>query len=790
MVVALLMALVPTGCGAIKKFRSLKADFVAWREEAPGAPVKPVAANKSQGKEADSDASNASKILASDEWGLTLPLPAAAGPVEGYRWHHPKLQALLAGPAENQPDLKAALRDADRVTSANAAILLARRGDRTGIPRLVETVQTAGVRIQLRQAAADTLASLNDPAPLVELRQLLDQYGKLPPENTNYLPPLHAELLRGLSRHVEASDDPQFTASLRSSSAEVRREALAAWAVCPKVPLPQAAVDLRTDQNSRIRADAIGAIVAHRHPQALEFAQASLADYQVEVRQAAIAALGKLGGPEAQKHLEKFLVFQPDLIRANAIAALDELGAREKVEASAGDTAWRVRQAVAQSLSRYPDAAGVELARKFIKDNNTEVQKQMIASLEKWPLETAGPLLLSALESASYQPRKLAAEQLARRWPAAGNFSVDAPAERRIEMQASLKQLWLQQFGTSNVVQAAFATPAADNLRPNQPLSPARIESARQLLARLNSNAGPVTARAAAVQELADFGPDLEPALSAIVGHSEQTLPEVVYREILPRCSPTFVALDRLSSENVDERRRAADRLRELAGQAPLSNLALARMATVGVLETDALVWRSLLLSVSAETREPAVRLNYAAISHPSPEIRRMACEYLGAHPHADHASALLPALSDENPAVLYAAVRALGHRGILGDPRPLEQMLATSNKALRMEVAISLAQLGAASAPPALERLAHDTDPEIRRRAAATMGQNPDPSYLPTLIALLDDILGVQQAALASLPQVVGADVTRQSNEPAESIPEQMSRWKKWWQQQQANGQ
>ena len=38
---------------------------------------------------------------------------------------------------------------------------------------------------------------------------------------------------------------------------------------------------------------------------------------------------------------------------------------------------------------------------------------------------------------------------------------------------------------------------------------------------------------------------------------------------------------------------------------------------------------------------EPAIRLAYAAISHPSPEVRRLACEHLAAHADPEHAAVL-----------------------------------------------------------------------------------------------------------------------------------------------------
>ena len=98
-------------------------------------------------------------------------------------------------------------------------------------------------------------------------------------------------------------------------------------------------------------------------------------------------------------------------------------------------------------------------------------------------------------------------------------------------------------------------------------------------------------------------------------------------------------------------------------------------------------------------------------------------------------------------------------------------------------ERAESLARLGSEKGPAALQRLALDNDPAVRRQSALIMGQLRDPEFTPQLVQLLDDQGGVSQAALVSLAQIAGRDVTR-SNDPGEPPPstaEVIQRWKEW---------
>jgi HEAT repeat protein len=119
----------------------------------------------------------------------------------------------------------------------------------------------------------------------------------------------------------------------------------------------------------------------------------------------------------------------------------------------------------------------------------------------------------------------------------------------------------------------------------------------------------------------------------------------------------------------------------------------------------------------------------------------------------------------------------------MLADTSSLEGLLTSHDPQIRLAVAEALVILGAQSGPQTLDLLAHDNDIDTRLQTAQLMGRHPDRRYIPPLIGLLDDTLGVRTAALASLPEVVGRDVADRPDDPPTSTLERVERWKKWWQ-------
>jgi len=220
----------------------------------------------------------------------------------------------------------------------------------------------------------------------------------------------------------------------------------------------------------------------------------------------------------------------------------------------------------------------------------------------------------------------------------------------------------------------------------------------------------------------------------------------------------------------------------------PISRLAAERLVQLVVPEQDVLVWHDALSAVRAAPGEDAIRLAYAGLSHPEPEVRRLACELLAERPDPRHLKLLAPALEDRHPAVRLAATGAWGlsaRSAHVTAAHALRRLAARGSAEERLSAAVAMAQAGDPAGKAALERLCFHPDPEIRRRVAQQMGELADPEFAPSLVRLLDDQLSVARAALESLPKVVGRDVAARQEDPPPDTAERMRRWREWFRQQ-----
>jgi HEAT repeat protein len=701
------------------------------------------------------------------------------------RFIHPGLEPLLRQPPAERANLLVALDHPEEPVRLNAAICLARWGDGRALQPCVAIVENVQHRLTTREAAAESLGYLTKPSPAPALGKLLDKFGRYEPSRLmDYSPELHADLLRALSRHVDAAHDTRFQEALRAPGVAARQEALAAWGRSSVPELPPAVVDLRADPNPQIRAAAIVMILTKRHPQALDFAKNSLQDADTEVRTATIAGLGRYGGPDALAMLERIMLSEGEVLRAAAVPALREAGALEKVWNAAGDKAWRVRRAVAEQLAMHPERRTSTLAYKFLADDSGEVRRAVVASLEAWPPQMAGPVLLAALKEPTFETRRLAGEQLARRWPPAAEFAADLPPERREQLAAELEARWSAEFGQVDTAMlvAAAAGSATPLLPGGYSLTPERLDQLQQLIDEASRGA------ALNLPALEGFGLEAIDGLERLVLERNVALPDAVYKQFLATRGAEFAALDLLTSQDVNDRRRAADRLEELAKESPPRPLVTARIARLVVAEQDGLVWRGLVAALDADATPAATTVALSALSHESPEVRRMGCELLAKRAAPEHVPVLLAAAQDAHVGTAAAAVKALAVPGMITDPAPLEKLLTSRNTTLRFETARTLHLNGFASGGAALERLAHDIDPEIRRRAAAAMAETGDRAFLPTLVALLNDpTLGVRKTTVDALVALNGTDISVKTGEPLPSLSERIRRWQAWYENQDA---
>ncbi|MEI8373818.1 MAG: HEAT repeat domain-containing protein [Planctomycetota bacterium] len=686
-------------------------------------------------------------------------------------YRHDGLEQLMARPVAERTVMPELLTDRDPNVVATAAIALARQGHAevaphliAAIPHLITAIQDEALPLPARCAAVEALGQLSGDGQVATLQKLADRYGHYTPgASTGYQADLHAELLRALARHIDAGDDPRFIAAAQVPSGLVRIELLRAWAAGKRGSMPREIVDLRSDDDPRVRAAALKALAARKHPAAGEYLTSALHDVDLPVRLAAIRGLGQLDDAQVRVVLADLLKDRSELIRAEAVAAIAIRGSRAVVFAAAGDKSWRVRMKVVEALAGYGDHDGAAVARRLLDDPSAEVERQVVRSLKTWPLEMAGPVLLEALSKDAVTVRKLAAEQLAACWPAGGRFPFDALPARRAEALRELRTRYQREFGNAR---AEVAMPS--NAQPRVVVSDAEVE---KLLV------------AGDFKALVEVGPTIVAALERLAIERNLTLLEPVYHDVLPRHSAVFALLDRMHGENVDQRRRAAEELVAAANKQPLSRLAVARLCELTTRETDAAVWLSTLDAVCKSSSEPAARMARSALGQAAGEVRRRACDYLAAHPDPAHEVFLVPLLGDSEQAVVVAAIRALGAAGQIQDIEVLKKQFASANEEVQLATAFALVQLRDKSGEEAIERLSYSSDLKTRAHVAQALGILGDPRLAGILIRLLDDPKAtVSHAALASLPKAVGRDQGQSGDRAGIATTEQMARWKKWY--------
>ena len=282
---------------------------------------------------------------------------------------------------------------------------------------------------------------------------------------------------------------------------------------------------------------------------------------------------------------------------------------------------------------------------------------------------------------------------------------------------------------------------------------------------------------------LAEIGPPVIAALERLAIDRKVTLPEPVYHEVLPQYSTVFAALDRMHDKNVDQRRRAVEDLDVAAGKQPLSQLAVARLSYLTASETDAAVWLGGLEALGDGGSEPAVRMARSALGQAAGAVRRRACEYLAAHPDPAHEVFLVPLLGDSEEVVVTTAIRALGAAGQIQDIDVLKKQFASASEEIQLETAVALMHLRDRGGEEAIERLSYSGDIKTRARVAQALGTLGDVRLAGILIRLLDDPKAtVSHAALASLPKIVGHELSQSGDGVTVPTTERMARWKKWY--------
>lgn len=777
---------------------------------------------ESDGDKAESaDASDTSEsaappvALGQGEWMLRVAPPGEQLEVDSLRWRNIPLEEALAQPKAEQPDFTRWLKHKSKSVSANAAIAAARRlteeakdpppledgnenqesarANEVHLPPVVaaltKTVRAGELKIAQRRAAIEALGRLPGEEARQAVFALADHYTDFAGEKRNvYNPELHVELLSALAQQPDEQAVARFVAAIPCRAVEVRLAAVQNWPVIKDTVLSPEVITLGQDPDPRVRCACLKLAARCQHERALHLAQRSINDLKYEVRLAAVEAMESIPGEAAREELTRLSKHPTEGLRAAAIKALAKREAWEPALLAAEDEVWQVRLVLAGELARLSTPAAVQAAQKMLDDTSIAVQQKTVESLGNWPLARSGALLLDALDSPVFQTRKTAAKVFSDQWGAAATFPFDADEPTRTAAMLELRQKWETEFPAEQLaaIQEPVAEAAASSATTQSSITPAMKQQVAADLQLLGAKESSEATKAAACTRLVNLSAELPVTLLALVTEQKITIPDEVFLEVLPEVEPEFKHLVKLATADATARRQAVIDLRQHLDKAQLSDLALLRLVDLVVAESDPNVWHEVQQLLEADLRDPVVRLQYAALNHPTVEVQRRACLYLGKHGDARHGIVLSAALSDDNPQVVRAAATALGELERIDNTLPLVRLQASRDRELVLIVSSSLARQGEECGGDGLERAALDVDANLRRRAIETMAELKQARFVPVLVRALDDQLGIKQTALNGLVATTGQDIGRGSDETAPPMAEQIHRWKQWHAKQQ----
>ncbi len=711
-------------------------------------------------------------VLTQPHWIRSVRSPEVAEST--WRWVYPAVDALLAEKPAYQAELQSHLRASDPIVAANAAIALARSGDRKVAEALAAAVGNAQLAPPVRYAAAETLGRIPSATPL--LQQLVDkEAARANRSGTGYSAAVHGELIRSLGNQARPADEPRLISALTAPADEVKFAALDVWQQASGDPFPEEGLLLLNHPDPRIRARVMPVLARHPSGNTMDRLASSLRDPDLNVRSAAIRALGMMGDERSVPQLEQVLEGGVEAERIAAIRALADLGRADSVAIGGRDKEWRVRLAVAEVLPDLPGQPDVALAKTLLDDASAEVQYQTVAAIRDWPPGTAEPLLLEALEKCTYRCQKLAADSLAATWPEGRPlleaFPFGQPPGVSCPALAQIRQAYAQR-------RIPPGEDAGERAPRETTFSDEELASVSASLQLLQTVGGDAERRAEAFANLRRFDSALLDMLEYLVDQRGIALPECIYGELLVDRLPELATVEQLGQGDIHVRRQAARQLAEgFAGRPPRAIL-IHRLAELAVTETDAAVWQTLLTAIAEEENEPTFRLVYAATCHESAGIRQSACEHLGRHPRPEHAAVLLATLEDASEPVACAAVDALGHCGGNFDPARIVSLLGSRSEMVQIAAATTLARLDRPEGSAALERLACSDNDQTRLRVAQVMGRLAMAEFAPTLIRLLDDRHGIRLAALNSLPEVADC---QEAGTPGLNEHDRVEAWRRW---------
>jgi HEAT repeat protein len=253
-----------------------------------------------------------------------------------------------------------------------------------------------------------------------------------------------------------------------------------------------------------------------------------------------------------------------------------------------------------------------------------------------------------------------------------------------------------------------------------------------------------------------------------------------------------------LDDADAGVRRRGVGDLTRLADGVPLGRLAVARIFETVSRCDDPFVVSQVLRILEKSDAVLARKAARTLLAADSMDIRQRACEVLKKHGEGWDLPLLAEQLNGSGTPLVRAALEAITEivaklePGEFPDDKDkiadeLLTILPKLDPFLQVYAAATLHYLGNPVGAETLQRLSLSNDSKLQNYVARTLGTLNDPAFVPILIRLLKiESGGVRQAALESLPKVVGediGDIETPETRSADLTPTQKKvlRWELW---------
>lgn len=733
-----------------------------------------------------------------------------------WRWYHPNLETVSL----ESNRISALMRNTDPVTSGNAAILAGRSGLKTGRKKLLETIRNEKLSVQMRCAAIEAFSNLgdttiNDLAALME--PVKDGHIEVPGPDKNAKPEkvyksgnpqMWSELLICASEKVSPHENPCFAEALESYNSAIRSKAVMIWAERPmqRIPtdieLPAGLYRCFDDPAHKTRGAALTAIARWKSPDALRYLRAGMNDLMAEVRVAAIEGLGDEGSGEALKILRDLSkdITQKEKIRCAVVRALHKAKQYDDILRMADEKSGIVRTAVAASLDGCRSPKGVEIAMGFV-DDAPSVQLAMLASIEKWPLEESAPILFKALGRYSLICSNAAKTILAAQWsPAVNEYN---SWDKKEEREKILQKL-IGQYESENGEFRDSSQPGLFSRTESRPVSDTRtLGEIRKALLVLSANPRFDPGRSSqtyeteqlhrSLKEIDGLRQSLIPVLEHLIREEHIAIPEIVYMRSLPAVDSIFVSLanfakarpeSRAGSDYIDpasliqQRRRITNEILAASRIEPLGFLASQRLVRIASLEDDPIILMNIIDSLGENSGESGRRFAGSMIGNSQyPDMERRCCVFLGRYGEPGDWEWLEPILDSGSSEIQRTSLKSLAKIATRakesGNPDLMESfnseraklieavrpLLRHRDEIVQVDAALAMYHWGDPQARGAIERIGSERNETVRLYIARSVGELDDPAFVPLLISFLSGNGSVREAALKSLPNVLGVD-------------------------------